>query len=274
MCNLLDVSTSGYYEWRTRPTSATAERRKELRLLIQKAFDNSEETYGHRRVHAQLQRWGVQAGLELVRHLMRQMGLRPCQPAPKRRVLTEQDHPGDIPDLVGRDFTAPAPGAKLVGDITYIPTWQGWLYLATVIDCCTKEVVGYAMADHYRTPLVIEALAKAIRDGKVDAGAVFHSDRGSNYTSADFGSFLESQGVRRSVGRTGICYDNAMAESFFGVLKNERVNRVVYSTRESARRDIIRYIEFWYNRKRLHSAIGYNTPAEVYEAHRELRSTA
>ncbi len=274
MCPRLQVSRSGYYEWRSRPTSATAERRDHLKLLIQKAFDDSDETYGYRRIHAQLQRWDVQAGPELVRLLMRQMGLEACQPRPTRVCLTDRDEAAEIPDLVMRDFTAPHPGVKLVGDITYIPTWEGWLYLATVIDCCTKEVIGYAMDDHYRTPLIIQALKNAQRNGKVSKGAIFHSDRGSNYTSRDFGDFLEEQGFQRSVGRTGICYDNAMAESFFGALKNERVSRVVYPTRERARRDITRYIEHWYNYRRLHSALGYNTPAEIYAAHQEMRLAA
>lgn len=274
MCSRLNFSRSGYYEWRNRPDSATAERREHLKLLIKKAFDDSDETYGYRRIHAQLQRWDVQAGPELVRLLMRQMKLEACQPRPARVCLTEADDVGDIPDLVQRDFTAPRPGVKLVGDITYIPTWEGWLYLATVIDCCTKEVIGYAMDDHYRTPLIIQALKNAQRNGKVAQGAIFHSDRGSNYTSFEFGQFLAGHGFRRSVGRTGICYDNALAELFFGALKNERVNRVVYPTRNQARRDIIRYIEHWYNHRRLHSALGYNTPAEIYAAHQEIRLAA
>ena len=274
MCDMLDVSRSGFYEWRNRPESATAERREYLKLLIGKAFDDSDETYGYRRIHAQLQRWDVQAGPELVRLLMRQMHLEPCQPRPARVCLTDLDEAAEIPDLVLRDFTAPQPGVKLVGDITYIPTWEGWLYLATVIDCCTKEVIGYAMDDHYRTPLIIQALKNAQRNGKVSEGAIFHSDRGSNYTSQEFGDFLLKNDFQRSVGRTGICYDNAMAESFFGALKNERVNRVVYPTRERARRDITRYIEHWYNHRRLHSALGYNTPAEMYAAHQEIRLAA
>ena len=219
----------------------------------------SDSTYGHRRIQAQLHRWGVGAGVELVRRLMRELGLVPCQPRPKRFNLT-QAAAGQVPDLVGRDFTADAPGEKLVGDITYIATGEGWLYLATVIDCCTKEVIGYAMDDHYQTPLISRAIRNAARNRNLSAGAIFHSDRGSNYMSAEFGKTLDRFGLRRSSGRTGICFDNAMAESFFGALKNERVSRVTYLTREAARQDITRYIEFWYNRKRLHSAVGYLTP--------------
>ncbi len=273
MCRKLGVSKSGYYDWRNRPDSATAQRREELRLLIKKAFDMSDGTYGYRRVHAQLLRWGHTAGPELVRQLMRELGLVPCQPRPKRRSLT-QAAPGPVSDLVGRDFTAEAPGEKLVGDITYVPTGEGWLYLATVIDCCTKEVIGYAMDDHYQTPLISLAIRNAARNRKLIKGAIFHSDRGSNYMSAEFAWELGRLGLRRSAGRTGICFDNAMAESFFGALKNERVSRVTYLTREAARQDITRYIEFWYNRKRLHSAVGYRPPREVHAEYERLRIAA
>jgi putative transposase len=151
----------------------------------------------------------------------------------------------------------------MVGDITYIPTREGWLYLATVIDCYTKEIVGYATGDNYKTPLIEAAIHMAARNNNIKPGAIFHSDRGSNYTSRQFADTLESLTIRQSVGRTGVCFDNSMAESFFGVLKNERVNRTVYPTREHARRDIVRYIEFRYNIKRLHSGLGYKTPREV-----------
>lgn len=268
MCEWLEVSTSGYYEWLDRPASATAQRREWLKLLIGKIFDESDGTYGYRRVHAQIVRCGERASLELVRRLMRELDLQPCQPRPWRASLTEADEqPAAIPDLVGREFTACCPGTKLVGDITYIPTWEGWLFLATVIDCCTKEVTGYAMGDNYRTPLIEEAIFMAARNQLIQPGAIFHSDRGSNYTSAAFAATLESLGIQQSVGRTGICFDNALAESFFGALKNERVNRTVYPTREHARRDIARYIELRYNTKRLHSGIGYKTPREAREEH-------
>ena len=179
-----------------------------------------------------------------------------------------------IPDLVNRDFTADAPGEKMVGDITYIPTWEGWLYLATVIDCHTKKVVGYAMDDNYKTPLIIEAVRMAARNLTFARDAIFHSDRGSNYTSAGFASALVEHGVRQSVGRTGICYDNAMAESFFATLKNERVHRTVYPTRQRARADIAQYIELRYNTRRIHSGLGYCTPQEVYDAWLESQEAA
>ena len=264
MCGWLRVSSSGYYEWRDRPASATTQRRELLKLIITKAFEDSDETYGHRRVHAQLARWGQPCTPELVRFLMRELGLVPCQPRPWRHNLTEADAtPAAIPDLVRRDFTADRPGLKMVGDITYIPTWEGWLFLATVIDCHTKEVVGWAMDDNYKTPLIEAAISMAARNHPLLPGAIFHSDRGSNYTSAQFAAVLTSLGIRQSVGRTGICYDNAMAESFFSMLKNELVHRTQYPTRKHAQRDVAAYIELHYNTKRLHSQLDYKTPREV-----------
>jgi putative transposase len=264
MCFWLDVSTSGYYEWRERPESAIAQRRERLKELIVDIFDDSDETYGHRRVHAELARRGERCSVELVRGLMRQLGLVPCQPQPWRHCLTEADPAAEpIPDLLARDFTAEQPGVKLVGDITYIPTWEGWVYLATVIDCCTKEVIGWAMDDNYRTPLIEAAIWMAVRNQDIGPAAIFHSDRGSNYTSVQFAETLRQLNIRHSVGRTGICFDNAMAESFFGALKNERVHRTQYPTRRHAINDVARYIELRYNSKRLHSALGYKTPREV-----------
>jgi putative transposase len=265
MCAWMEVSKSGFYEWWGRPESATAARRAFLKLVIARAFEDSDGTYGYRRLHAQLARWGQHASLELVRALVRDLGLVACQPRPWRHSLTEGGPAGPIPDLVQRDFTATEPGTKLVGDITYIPTWEGWLYLATVIDCHHKSVIGWAMGDNYKTPLITAAVAMAISNHTIRPQAIFHSDRGSNYTSEEFATFLASQDICQSVGRTGICYDNAMAESFFAALKNERVHRTVYPTREHARKDIARYIEFRYNKKRLHSGLGYRTPQEVYD---------
>jgi len=264
MCAWLSVSSSGFFDWRQRPKSATAERRDRLELLVTKAFKESDETYGYRRVHAQLARWGVPCGPEFVRDIMRTLDLQPCQPRPWRANLTEADGKAHhIPDLLGQNFTAEAPGQKMVGDITYIPTWEGWLYLATVIDCHTKMIIGYCMGEDYKTPLIQAALHHAASRIALEPGAIFHSDRGSNYTSYDFAVTIAELDLRHSVGRTGICYDNAMAESFFAALKNERVHRTVYPTREHARRDITRYIEFWYNSNRLHSGLDYRTPQEV-----------
>jgi len=265
MCRWLRVSKSGFYEWRSRPESATAKRREELKLLITKAFDDSDGTYGYRRIWWQLARWGAHAGLELVRALMRELGLVACQPRPWRPSTTKQGQAGPIPDLVNRDFSAAVPGGKMVGDITYIPTWEGWLFLATVIDCASRKVIGWAMDDNYRTPLVTAAIEMAARSLDLPEDAIFHSDRGSNYTSAEFAAVLERIGIRQSVGRTGICFDNSLAESFNGVLKVERVHRTVYPTRKKAKDDIARYIELRYNQRRLHSALGYRTPQEALD---------
>jgi transposase InsO family protein len=264
MCEWLGVSRSGFHEWRGRPASATAARRARLAAAVKAIFEDSDETYGHRRIHAQLARDGQRATPELVRAVMRDLGLVPCQPRPWRHSLTEADPTAaPIPDLVNRDFTAAVPGHKLVGDITYIPTWQGWSYLATVIDCHTREVIGWAIDDNYKTPLIEAAIRMAARNHDLAPGAIFHSDRGSNYTSRQFADTLNTLGIRQSVGRTGICYDNAMAESFFGALKTERVNRTQYPTRRHAERDIAAYIELRYNVRRLHSGLGYKTPREV-----------
>ncbi len=157
---------------------------------------------------------------------------------------------------------------------TYISTWEGWLFLATVIDCHTKAVIGWATDDNYKTPLIEKAVEMAARNYPLAENAIFHSDRGSNYTSCQFAATLKKYGLRHSAGRTGICYDNAMAESFFAALKNERVYRTQYPTREHARRDVVRYIEFWYNSKRRHSGLQYRTPQQVHNEHLEQQSAA
>ena len=266
MCEWLGVSKSGYYEWRSRPQSAASERRELLKIKIKALFEANNDEYGYRRMHAILVRGGEECCPELVRGLMRELGLEPCQPKPWRRSLTEQDgQAGPIPDLVNRDFTADKPGAKMVGDITYIWTWEGWLYLATVIDCATRKIAGWAMDDNYKTPLIIDAIQMAVRNLDLPEGAIFHSDRGSNYTSEKFAGELKKLGVSQSVGRTGICYDNALAESVNGTLKVELVHRTQYPTREKARKDIARWIELRYNQTRLHSGLGYRTPQEAMD---------
>ncbi len=266
MCKWLEVSRSGFYGWRSRPEPETAKRREMLKVKISALFEANGGEYGYRRMRRALLRGGERCSPELVRRLMRELGLESCQPRPWRHSLTEQDGlAGDIPDLVCRDFTAERPGQKMVGDITYIPTWQGWLYLATVIDCATRKIVGWAMDDNYKTPLIISAIEMAARNLGLPDDAVFHSDRGSNYTSGKFTDALERLGVRQSVGRTGICYDNALAESVNASLKVELVHRTVYPTLGHARQDIARWIELRYNRTRLHSGLGYRTPQEVMD---------
>jgi len=268
------VSSSGFYAWRSRPRSATAERREELKVMTRHIFEDSGETYGYRRVHAALARMGVPAGLELVRSVMRELGLVPCQPRPWRLTTITGEAATVTPDLMDRDLSADTPGRKLVGDITYIRTWAGFLYLATVIDCHTKAVVGWSMSAHMKTSLISDAIDMAADNIELTDGCIFHSDRGSQYTSHEFREKLREMSIMPSVGRTGVCWDNAMAESFFGALKNELVYRTAFPTREHARRAIARYIEVFYNRKRLHSGLGYKTPAEVHAEHLRMRLAA
>ena len=264
MCLWSRVSKSGFYEWLDRPASATAERRGELLARIVAIFDDNDQAYGYRRVHAQLQRDGIEAGPELVRSIMAEAGLVACQPRPYKVTTVSNGADTGPADLCGRDFTATVPGTKLVGDITYIRTWAGWVYLATVIDCYSKMVIGYAMADHMRATLVTDALDMARRNTDLTNGCIFHSDRGSQYTSTDLEIYLNGNEMRGSMGRTGVCWDNAMAESFFAALKNEFVHRTAFPTRKKAVDAIAQWIEIRYNRKRLHSGISYRTP---YEAH-------
>jgi putative transposase len=266
MCRWAQVSRSGFYEWSGRPTSATAQRRCVLAVLVREVFEFSNSTYGYRRVHEELGRRGVEAGSELVRMLMGGMGLVACQPRPWRITTIPGADPGPV-DLLHRDFAAPAPGVRFVGDITYIPTWEGWLYLATVIDLHTKEVCGWAMADHMRTELVCDALSMAHARRPMCLGAVFHSDRGCQYTSAELADHLKLLHMVGSMGRVGVCWDNALAESFFASLKKELVHRTVFSTRKKARDAVADYIEIWYNTLRLHSGLGYRTPLEAFQAH-------
>lgn len=266
MCRWLEVSTSGFYEWLSRPASPTAQWRERLKPLIVKAFTDSDGRYGYRRIQEQLARWGQLCHRDVVRDLMRELDLVPCQPRRSRKGTTRQAAKwADIPDLINRDFTATAPGQKLVGDITYIHTWEGWVYLAMVIDCFSRKIVGWSMADNYKTPLIQDAIKMAARNLKLPAGAIFHSDRGSNYTSEDFAKTLKHLGLLQSVGRTGICFDNSLAESTNGAVKVELVNREEYPTRAYAQKQVARYIELFYNSRRLHSRLGYRTPQEVLD---------
>ena len=205
MCEWLGVSKSGFYDWRTRPQSETAQRRELLEIKIEERSSRRIILeYGYRRIHAALVRGGESVDDETVRKIMRDLGLEPCQPRPWGFSLTEQDsQAGPIPDLVNRDFTASKPGEKMVGDITYIDTWEGWVYLATVIDCATRKIVGWAMDDNYKTPLVSSAIEMAARNLDLPEDAIFHSDRGSNYTSAEFGEKLGNSASSDPSGKPG-----------------------------------------------------------------------
>jgi putative transposase len=279
MCTWLAVSTSGFYEWTTATPSARARRRALVTLHVRAAFDAGRGAYGARRVHAVLTHCDDPAiasvSLQLVRSIMRENDLVACQPR-AYKVTTESD--GDtepaIADHLRRDFTAEAPGTKLVGDITYIRTWTGWLYLATVIDCHNKAVIGWSMAEHMRTDLICDAITMAATNVDLAPGAIFHSDRGTQYTSDQFAKHLKKFDITASMGRTGVCWDNALAESFFGALKNELVYRTAFPTQKKARTAIAEYIEVFYNRRRLHSALGYMTPAEFAATYRHNTSLA
>jgi len=275
MCGWLAVSTSGFYHWRARPQSATATRREALTARVEHFFTSSDGTYGYRRIHADLAGEGTECSLELVRQIMRARGLVACQPRPFRVTTTaDAQAAAGMPDLVRRDFDADRPGVKFVGDITYIHTWAGFLYLATVIDCYSKKVVGWSIADHMRTELVADALRNAAASTVIEDQAIFHSDRGSVYTSTDYRTLVGDLGMRSSMGRTGVCWDNAMAESFFSALKNERVYRTVYPTKAHARRDVIAYIEGFYNSRRRHSALNYRCPNDVHYSYRQPATAA
>lgn len=273
MCRWLAVSPSGFFHWRSRPPSARAVRREQLAALVRWSFERSNQTYGYRRVHADLDRRGVDVGEDLVRDIMRAEDLVACQPRPFRITTVPGDGAG-APDLLGRDFTADAPGTKLVGDITYIHTWAGFAYLATVIDCYSKAVIGWSVADHMRTGLVIDALAMARRNHQLAQACIFHSDRGTQYTSAQLHDYLAKHNIRGSMGRTGICWDNALAESFFAALKNELAYRTTFPTVNHVKNAVASYIEVFYNRQRLHSGLAYRTPHEVHIAYQPNTSAA
>jgi putative transposase len=263
MCRMLGVPRSSFYAWRNRAETATAARRRELAAQVRRVFEAGRGAYGCRRVAAQLNREGHPCSVGLVADLMRELGLRACQPRAYKRTTMPGEQPVSSPDLIGRDFTADAPGQRLVGDITYLRTGEGWLYLAIVIDLATRMVTGWQLASHMRAGLVTDALAMAITHGHAAPGAVFHSDRGAQYTSAEFARFCQAHHIQTSVGRTGVCWDNAAAESFFAALKNEMYYRQAIPDRARARFAVADYIEVFYNRQRLHSTLGYRTPAEV-----------
>lgn len=269
LCRVLEVSASGFYAWWRRGPSDRERADWVLLGWLRAIHGRSRGTYGVPRMHAELrQEHGLQVGRKRVARLMRGAGLAGCHQR-RRRGLTKPDPAAaPVPDLIGRDFTAacpekPAvPGARMVGDITYLATGEGWLYLADALDLATRSVLGYAMADHMRSSLVVDAVRMAAGRIALPAGAIFHSDRGSQYTSAAFADACTQLGVSRSMGRTGSCFDNAAAESFWATLKRE-LGRCWWPTRAAARQAVFEYITVFYNRQRRHSAVGYRTPHEA-----------
>jgi putative transposase len=266
LCRVLGINRSTYYAWLAARPAAVARERAEDTLAgeIREIHAGSRGAYGSPRVHAALKRQGHAINRKKVERIMRERDIRGITRRRRRHLTVQDSKAAPAPDLVGRDFTAKEPGTKLVGDITYLATVEGWWYLATVIDLATREVIGYAMADHHRAELVTDALRMAAGRGSLQAGCIMHSDRGSEYTSSEFRSETRELGLRQSMGRTGICYDNAAAESFFGLLKAE-IGTTVWESHEAARADVFRFIEVEYNRTRLrkHPEYGYLTPLET-----------
>lgn len=264
MCRLLRVSRSGYYAWRVRPESARSRQEQELTTTIREVHEASRGVYGSPKITAELQEQGYVCGRHKVARLMRAAGLRGC-PARRFRVTTQRDpsHPVAT-NLLNQDFTATSPDQRWASDLTYIPTQQGWLYLAVVMDLYSRRIVGWSMSAWKNRHLVVDALVMAWEQRQPTGVVIHHSDRGSQYTSDDFREALKVRGMTCSMSDTGNCYDNAAVESFFGLLKRERVHQVRYRTRDEARTDIFDYIECFYNRKRRHGYLGNVSPA-VYE---------
>jgi putative transposase len=267
LCRMLGVSKkSGYYAWRGRPLS---ERRRQDALLTEKIREihtRSHETYGYPRVHAELRSLGVRCGRRRVARLMRAAGLRGCMRGKKRRTTRRDPRAAPAPDLLRRNFVAGGPNRIWLADITYIPTREGFLYLAFILDTHSRRIVGWSMAPHMRTDLVVDALEMAVWRRRPVTGLVHHSDRGVQYTAISFGKRLREAGIVPSMGRTGTALDNAMAESFIATLKTELVHRHYFPDREAARSAIFEYLEGFYNRRRLHSALGYKSPVRYEEA--------
>lgn len=276
MARMLEVSRAGYYAWLERRGSlgSAAVRRVNVTAAVIDSHTASNGVNGHRRVHADIADAGIPASLGMVRSVMRQEGLFGVQPRSKKRTTIPSVDAEKRPDLIRRDFSAEAPGTRLVGDITYLRTGEGWLFLATVIDLYSRMVVGWAMAPHMRTELIADALRMAHTHGHVQPGAVFHSDRGAQFTSTEYAAVAQELGVRLSVGRTGSCHDNAVAESWFSMLKNEMYYRRRFTTRAQARFHVMQYIEVFYNRRRRHSTLGYRTPASVHADYHHQTATA
>ena len=265
MCGLLNVSRSGYYAWRARPESPRTQRDRALMSKIRRIHAKSDGVYGSPRIQAELVAAGVRVGRHKVARLMRLERLRGC---PKRRfrVTTQRDpsHPV-AKNLLKRNFSADAPNQRWASDITYISTHEGWLYLAVVMDLYSRRIVGWSMSRWMNRRIVLAALRMAIGARQPEAALIHHSDRGSQYTSDSFRDELAKHGIQCSMSSSGNCYDNAVVESFFGLLKRERVNRVRYRTRDEARADLFDYIEVFYNRKRRHGYLGNVSPADFEE---------
>ncbi len=266
MCRMLEVSASGYYAWRKRAPSARARANEALGARIRAIHERSRGTYGMPRAHAELVEAGERVSRKRVARLMRQMGLAGVSRRKGCRTTKRGEDARAVPDLVERDFHPEGPDRLYVADITYVPTWAGFVYLAVVIDAFTRRVVGWSMATHLRTELVLGALDMALCQRR-PTDVIHHSDQGCQYTSIAFGKRCRQFGVRPSTGSVGDCYDNAMAESFFATLECECIaHEGPFRTQAEARMAVFRFIEGWYNPHRRHSALGYLSPRAFEEA--------
>lgn len=264
LCRTVGVSKSGYYAWRDRPPSKRTREDATLTERIVEVHKRSRETYGYPRVHAELRALGVRCGRRKVARLMRKAGIRGCVRGKKRRTTRRDPRATPAPDLVRRNFRATAPDRLWTADITYVKTDEGFLHLAFVLDVYSRRIVGWSMASHLRTEIVVDALEMAVWRRKPAAGLVHHSDRGTQYTALSFGKRLEEAGIVPSMGGAGSALDNAISESFVATLKVELVHTRRFPTRGAARSAVFEYLEAFYNRRRLHSSLGYVSP-EGYE---------
>jgi putative transposase len=260
MCRVLEVSESGFYAWRKRPPCQHEREDAQLREEIRQEFSTHCGRYGSPRLHAELRDRGRSIARKRVARLMREVGL--CAKRKRRRVLTTRRDPSHpvAPNTLNRDFTATEPNSKWVTDITYIPTMQGWLYLAVILDLYSRMVVGWSMSGNCDENLIERALDQAIARRHPKAGLLHHSDRGSQYTSQAYRTCLEQFGISVSMSRKGNCWDNAAMESFFGTVKDECVGSTIYSSHDEARLELFTYMEVYYNRVRRHSTLGYVSP--------------
>ena len=274
MCRMLGVSRSGYYDWRDRLPSKRSREDAALSGKIREIHQRSRHTYGSPRVHAELRSIGSRCSRKRVARLMRQAGLQDCMRGRRRRTTRRNHRATPAEDLVKRSFAASQRDRLWVADITYVPTEEGFLYLAFILDVHSRRIVGWAMESHLRTELVVDALQMAVWRRKPAAGLVHHSDQGVQYTSLSFGERLKEVGITPSVGRTGSALDNALAESFVSTLKSELVSRLKLPTRQAARTAIFDYLEAFYNTRRLHSSLGYRSPQDFEEDKIEEASVA
>jgi putative transposase len=265
MCQMLGVSRSGYYGWRGRPPSASNREDIALTEKIREIHLRSRETYGSPRVHAELRALGTRCGRKRVERLMRQARLRGCMRGRRRGTTRRSQRVTPAEDLVKGDFAATQMDRIWVADITYVATQEGFLYLTFILDVHSRRIVGWAMEDHLRTEIVVDALQMAVWRRKPAPGLVHHSDQGVQYTALSFSERLKEVGITPSMGRTGSALDNAMAESFVSTLKAELVGRMEFPTRQAAKSAIFEYLETFYNTRRLHSSLGYRSPADFEE---------